>query len=433
MGNFQPYNEVHISSVAPSLFNSMFGVFNPYAALAELCDNSIDSGSPLIRIRYKSIEKVLEITDYGCGISMKEIKNVLDFGYHTREQRADKIGCHNVGLKAAMYLLINQDYSKRILTTIETVQDGILTRVEKNIDLAKNSDDNVTSHISYSESFRQNGTHIRFDGVHLSRSEYELCKLKIRARYYHLLNEGKIQILFDDDAESIKGIDMLYRDCPSIKLQHKVIRCKDKLGEFDVEITIASTDNFLKKNSKGCYKYDRKLINPLDDLQSNKTSNSLYCGVYFTTNGIYHTLGGDETWMHLGRRKHSYLNKSRVEIKLPDDRKFYIANAIKSQTRRYLRDITDENGIQIFAPVIHWFTVNSPSHNRRCLTQEDKNKKIRNAYFENNHDLIEASKALEAHIHGQYKDDAKLKCIVLHLTGLIKSCGRGYKVNSTEN
>ncbi|GMT07243.1 hypothetical protein PENTCL1PPCAC_29417, partial [Pristionchus entomophagus] len=78
----------------------------PYAGIAELVDNAIDSGATSVRILYKgqppnkTCGNYLVVVDNGQGMNRSEALNTIMIGYSTKKGNSDSIGQFGNGLKS---------------------------------------------------------------------------------------------------------------------------------------------------------------------------------------------------------------------------------------------------------------------------------------------------------------------------------------------
>ncbi|GMS81416.1 hypothetical protein PENTCL1PPCAC_3591, partial [Pristionchus entomophagus] len=78
----------------------------PYAGIAELVDNAVDSGASSVRILYKgqppnkSCGNYLLVVDNGQGMNRSESLNTIMIGYSTKKGNSDSIGQFGNGLKS---------------------------------------------------------------------------------------------------------------------------------------------------------------------------------------------------------------------------------------------------------------------------------------------------------------------------------------------
>lgn len=372
------------SEFAPCFVKYMFVTNKPFEGFCELIDNSIDANATEVKITYDEINSKLTIADNGCGISIDNIKQVLDYG--TSKKGDNKIGKFGSGMKATPYYFSDEG-CEQVNMTIESFHDGKRVYIEKYINMVDDSKnlDNIIN--SVTDTLKPNGTIITFEGISVSLAKFKECILKVRARYNKLLSDGRITIYANKN--KLEGIDMFYNGVEGVETKEEEIECNDALDKFYVSIKVVNLSNHLRGsvNNRGSKVYSNENANELD--KTNHTCD--YDGVYICCGDIYITLGGADSFLHIGRRKHTYLNNCRVEINVPMKYKEYFANVIKTATVKYMTEITDSvnKSKMVFSPVVNWFKVNSPSASIRKKTNEDKNKAIKNKLFDHRLEIEE--------------------------------------------
>ncbi|CBY19266.1 unnamed protein product [Oikopleura dioica] len=79
-----------------------------FGAIAEIVDNAYDSGSPKLDIELKSVDEhenlqgksYISFRDVGCGMTSKEMFNVIAYGFSNKNDNPEMIGMYGNGLKS---------------------------------------------------------------------------------------------------------------------------------------------------------------------------------------------------------------------------------------------------------------------------------------------------------------------------------------------
>lgn len=367
------------SFVDNKFFQRIFTTHKFFEGFVEMIDNSIDADANIVSVEYDREKNILTFKDNGHGYIPELVPQSLSFGGNI-DRRTNAIGYNNCGSNATPYYLIDETKTSAIVEKIESNHNGTKVIIERMIEInnPELSKHNLDNKVTFLDTYDENGTTITFKGFICSETEYEQVRELINARYFKKIANGKLKLYFDNTIQN--GIDMFYRD----KIKDKVetsVWCEDENGPFEVKILMVNTASYLKeRNTNGNVSFNDKLLNDIDKKQHCKSSSSRFNGVYICHNDIYVTLGGEDSFMHLNRVKHQYLNNYRIEINIPIDRKQNIDGIIKTATKRYLSDIT-YNSKKVYENLFKWWKQASPSNAKRKETNEDLKKRINNSFY----------------------------------------------------
>lgn len=406
------------SRVDNCFFKRLFKTHSFFEGFVEMIDNSIDAEANHVYVTYNREESLLAFRDNGHGYIPETIQDSLSFGVDI-ERNENAIGANNCGSKAAPYYFINDEKTNTIIEKIESNHNGIKTIVERKIDLSNEGvENNLDNKVTFLDTYDDNGTTVTFKGFICSEEEYTEVKRLINARYYKKIANGSLVLTVDGEVQN--GIDMLYRD-KDVDKKEVTIMCQDENGEFEVKVLMVDTQSYLKNdNGNGNTAFNEERLNEIDKNQSGKSSSAHFAGVYICHNDIYVTMGGEDSFKHLKRAKHQYLNNCRIEIDIPIDRKKSLDGIIKTATKKYLSDIKCDSK-EVYANLFKWWKQNSPSKKVRKTSGEDLKKCQRNAFSQS----IEWFKSkLENLNTDKYNNDEALK----ELFERIRVCIEGKKV-----
>lgn len=367
------------SFVDNAFFQRIFTTHKFFEGFVEMIDNSIDAEASVVSINYDRENNILTFKDNGHGYIPELVYQSLSFGGNI-ERKNDAIGYNNCGSNATPYYLIDETKTSAIVEKIESNHNGTKVIIERMIEIFNKevSKQNLDNRVTFLDTYDENGTTITFKGFICSETEYEQVRELINARYYKKIANKKLKLYFDNQLQY--GIDMFYRDNIKDKIEASVL-CEDEKGTFEVKILMVNTASYLKgKNRNGNSSFNDNLLNDIDRKQHGKSSSTRYNGVYICHNDIYVTLGGEDSFMHLNRVKHQYLNNYRIEINIPIDRKHNIDGIIKTATKKYLSDIT-YNSKKVYENLFKWWKQASPSSAKRKETKEDLKKKVNNSFY----------------------------------------------------
>lgn len=367
------------SIVDPLMLINKFTNFNPFQAIVECIDNSIDAGAHKINVIYNSIDCTLSIQDDGCGMSTDTAENAINYGFGKRKE--NKMGEFNIGLKMVAPFLIDTARTSIVKVRVDTVNDGHRTIIKKTYNV-KEPIKYLNTEITDFDDDMSNGTKVEVTNVFISNKDLILIKNKIQARYCDLLKENKIEIYFN--YEKLTPIDMFYSHNRNTLINEAEVTCEDDKGEFNVIVQVYDITKETKTDSKtgGFRNNVKENMNELDKLEKSSTRER-YRGIYFNVNGVNITLGGSENsvYRQIGFALNSISNGVRIKITIPDSRKEYVYFPFKTETNSYLKDHKRSDGVKVFDNVIKFIAKYNPTKLYRRENEEDSKKAIRNKFM----------------------------------------------------
>lgn len=99
------------------------------SALRETISNALDSGSKTVELDYQ--DEFFNVTDYGCGMSLKEVENIYaSFGASTKEDDLNAVGYYGLGAKSPLaiaenYMVSTCDGHSKIIFMVNKTEQGI--------------------------------------------------------------------------------------------------------------------------------------------------------------------------------------------------------------------------------------------------------------------------------------------------------------------
>lgn len=265
--------------------------YDPYTAIFELIDNSIDAGSSKIQIKHDKENSTLVISDDGDGMSFNNLNAAMNLGYERKYKESD-IGNFGVGLKTALVNLISIDDTPIVL--IETCNGVEKTTLEWDI---VNNGRSFSINKSKAKSNDKKGTMILIKDV--IRFTSKGLHKNIGTTYYPILSlkdRNELSILINE--EVIEPIDPLYRD--SELTQHNFVN-STVCGE-EIKINAVLIDNLQEKT--------------LWDTSPRSSDNGWAyskAGIYIIYGSRYIELGGT----HDVFKDDPWLTRTRIEFGIP--------------------------------------------------------------------------------------------------------------------
>lgn len=378
--NMQKTRKRDITSIVdPLMMINKFTNFNPFQAIVECIDNSIDAGAKKVNITYNPIDFLLTIQDDGCGMTTDAAEKAINYGFGKRKE--NKMGEFNIGLKMVAPFLIDTARTSVVKVRIDTVNDGHRTIIKKVYNV-KDPMKYLNTEITDFDDDMPNGTKVEVSNAFISNKDLALVKNKIQARYCDLLKEKRIKIYFN--YEPLSPIDMFYSHNNDTLINEAELTCEDDKGEFKVTVQVYDITKETKTNSKigGFRNNVKEKMNELDKMEKSSTREK-YRGVYFNVNGVNITLGGSENsvYRQIGFALNSISNGVRIKITIPDSRKEYVYFPFKTETNSYLKDHKRSDGGKVFGSVIDFIAKYNPTKLYRKEADEDVKKRTRNKFM----------------------------------------------------
>jgi hypothetical protein len=218
--------------VLTTLDNS--GYDEPYPAIYELLDNSIDAGATKIDINYDPVTKVLTIADNGCGMSFDTFVDCMNFG-SDRTYGSNQTGVYGIGMKAGIRNLMDVE-----LDTVGKIlsYDG-QEKTQMTWDILNSPMEFQWETELCNE--EKTGTIIKVEGcVSINPA---VLKKNLGVIYFPTLRNGVVTINVDDNA--VIAYDPLYRDSNLTKLNY----VDGKVCDDVVPTLCAYIDNTQEKHS----------------------------------------------------------------------------------------------------------------------------------------------------------------------------------------
>lgn len=95
-------------------------------ALGDMLDNSLDAGASRVEIEMNSRDKIVRITDDGCGCA--ELWRMFQSGYTTKDGKRGVLGRYGVGFKTVSQYLCGWDGQTRVASVCDGVARSTINR-----------------------------------------------------------------------------------------------------------------------------------------------------------------------------------------------------------------------------------------------------------------------------------------------------------------
>lgn len=277
--------------------------YDTYTAIYELLDNSKDAGATRIDIIYDKKTSTLIIQDNGCGMSLNQICNNMDFGCDKTYEN-HHIGYFGMGMKTSALNLLNSENELPESSIVEIITNNgeektkiiwkpfIQVRKFDTFILPKDSEIGTTVLIN------------NCIGFHSS-----ILKRNLGVVFYPTLKNGNLKIYVNED--EVIPTDPLYRNSEKTIFNEVETTIKNET----IKITAVAIDALEEKTH-----WDDKRVKDDDEKAKNEGEDGGWSfkkyGCYVIYGGRYIELGGST----LGTRLFdSWYNRCRIEFTIPKD------------------------------------------------------------------------------------------------------------------